>query len=259
MKIQYSSDLHLEFPANQLYLIEHPIRPIADVLVLAGDTILLGDSVNDYKVLDQLSSTFEKVYIVPGNHEFYGKHFPISKILPSFHEEVRSNVHYLNNQTLKFGDTRVLFTTLFSHIPASKSTKIKNYIQDFHRTRYHEDSMLSLTINEFNHCHKVCLGYLLLELEEPFQGKTVVVSHFPPYNKKWIKDYPEFPIDLSSFFHADLEWICKQHKIDHWISGHTHVNFKSFQIGNTWMHGNMLGYVEHGDHYQFNREAVIQV
>lgn len=259
MTIQYASDLHFEFPANKLYLLNNPIKPIAEVLVLAGDVMLLNDSYNRNRVLERLSKDFKRVYMIPGNHEFYGKYFPISKALPTFQKEIRRNVSYVNNETLYFDDTRILFTTLFSQIPESESAKIKNSIQDFRRTRLNEDSMLSLSIKEFNHCHKLCLGYLLLELEKPFYGKTIVVSHFSPFNKKWIKDYPEYSVDLSSFFHADLEWVCQEHKIDHWISGHTHINFNSFQIGNTWMHSNMLGYVDHDEHHQFNREAIIEV
>ncbi|MEM9885795.1 MAG: hypothetical protein AAF849_07880 [Bacteroidota bacterium] len=43
-----------------------------------------------------------------------------------------------------------------------------------------------------------------------------------------------------------------------WIYGHSHGNRKAFEIGETKLLTNQLGYVEMGEHFLFNRKAVIE-
>ena len=38
MKIQFVSDLHLEFPDNRAWLAAHPLEVAGDILLIAGDT-----------------------------------------------------------------------------------------------------------------------------------------------------------------------------------------------------------------------------
>jgi predicted phosphodiesterase len=259
LSIQFVSDLHLEMPQNTLYLKESPIVAKADTLIIAGDLTYLSDSQLENSVLDRISNDFERVYVVPGNHEYYGKHFPIENAFPSLDLSVRDNMSYLNNLTIIEEGVRILFTTLFSSIDPKQANDIRSYIRDFSGTRFGEDSMSSLTLRQFDNCHLESITFLEQELHKPFDGKTVVVSHYSPFGKGWIKNYPNFSLDLSSFFHTNLEWLCDQYHIDHWISGHTHIPFAPFQISGTWMHCNMLGYVHLQEHHNFDHSAVLRL
>ena len=71
MKIQYCSDLHLEFHANSYYLKNNPIKPLGDVLILAGDIIYLEEPFLKHEFFDFCSANFKTTYIICGNHEFY--------------------------------------------------------------------------------------------------------------------------------------------------------------------------------------------
>ena len=72
MKIQFASDLHLELSDNSRYLKEHPLEVAGDVLLLAGDTIYLGqESLMKHPFWQWASDHYEQVLAVPGNHEYY--------------------------------------------------------------------------------------------------------------------------------------------------------------------------------------------
>lgn len=81
MKIQYASDLHLEFADNWRYLKAHPLEVTGDILLLAGDIGYLGDdNYSKHPFWDWASENYKEVHCCMGNHEFYkyydGRHCP---------------------------------------------------------------------------------------------------------------------------------------------------------------------------------------
>ena len=73
MRIQYCSDLHLEFETNNRYLINNPLAVNGDILILAGDIIPLHDEYFNNPFFSFIADNYKQVYWVPGNHEFYHK------------------------------------------------------------------------------------------------------------------------------------------------------------------------------------------
>lgn len=80
MKIQFVSDLHLEFPENQAYLAEHPLEVTGDILLIAGDTAYLDlpdskeDTYSRYAFWNWASEHYRQVIVCFGNHDFHGNY-----------------------------------------------------------------------------------------------------------------------------------------------------------------------------------------
>jgi len=65
LKIQYCSDLHLEFKENEDFLRQNPIQPIGEVLILAGDILPIALQHKFNWFFDYLSDNFQHTYCVP--------------------------------------------------------------------------------------------------------------------------------------------------------------------------------------------------
>ena len=96
MTIQYASDLHLEFPENKAYLNLNPLKPVGDIMLLAGDIVPFAVMDNYAYFFDFLSNNFKATYWIPGNHEYYRQSYPDH--LHKMREAAKgSNVHFLEN------------------------------------------------------------------------------------------------------------------------------------------------------------------
>ena len=110
MKIQYCSDLHLEFFQNYKYLKKNPIRPMGDILILAGDILYLNNlhGTIENNFLDYISANFPISYLLYGNHEFYGG-FDAQILDNPVYQQIRPNVFIVNNTSVIHNNTTILF------------------------------------------------------------------------------------------------------------------------------------------------------
>src|ERR1700729_3212258 len=114
MKIQYCSDLHLEFIENKKFLDLHPLIAEGEILLLAGDIMPFAEIAKHDDFFSFVSDNFESTYWLAGNHEYYG--YDASKKNGSFKEKIRQNVWLVNNQTITHKNINIICSTLWSKI-----------------------------------------------------------------------------------------------------------------------------------------------
>jgi len=252
MLLQYASDLHLEFADNRDFLDGDGLRPEADILLLAGDIVPFSDIDRYSWFFDQVSADFNTVYWVPGNHEYY--HNDLSKHRGSFQIPVRDNVFLVNDFAVTIEDVRLLFSTLWTDISLAKAFAIERGMNDFHLIYYAGNR---LTVEDIRQEHRNSLAFLEYELYQNADLKKVVVTHHVPtflhYPPKYLGSI------LNEAFAVELKQFIAALKPNAWIYGHHHQNIPEFQIGNTRLVTNQLGYVQQGEHLLFDRSKVIEL
>jgi predicted phosphohydrolase len=252
MKIQYCSDLHLEFDANRDYLDQHPISPFGDILILAGDIVPFSAIKRANYFFDKVSELFDSVYWVPGNHEYY--HGDMAGHTGSFIKSIRPNVHLVNNQVIESGEIRIICSTMWTKISALNSYRITSSMNDF---RVIDAGIHILNADDYNSLYTENLSFLTNELSKNFNGKTIVATHHVPTFINYPAEY--MGSVLNEAFAVELSELIHETKPDYWIFGHHHRNIEPFVIGETRLLTNQLGYLQSGEHVGFDTSKVIEL
>lgn len=226
LTIQYFSDVHLE-----LFRIVPEIPVVAEYLAITGD---LGSPFQPrYKeFLQEVSVKYKTVFLLAGNHEFYGSTFAetnaeIEKVCADL-----QNVFYLNNRTILIEDLTICGTTLWSDVTDDAFSKLNDSRKIFtdveHRKR--------ITAAEIRAVHKENVEFVKSVLAD--SEKVLLLTHHSPshtMNGKY------FGNDVMSGFSTDLEYLFAEPLVA-WIIGHLHQNEK-ISINDIYCVENALGYV----------------
>ena len=252
MKIQYCSDLHLEFPENQKFLTKNFLQPEGDVLVLAGDVVTFQKAWKARGFFDFVCDQYSGVYWVPGNHEYYGN--DISDRASPLCEKLRDNLYLVNNHSIVHAQVRLVFTTLWSRISPRNEWDIQRNVSDFSHILCEGSKF---TASRFSLLHEESLRFLKDTFCAAGQEPMVVVTHHVPTLMNYPKVYKNSL--LTEAFAVELFDLITDSAVDCWIYGHHHVNTPEFKIGSTKMLTNQLGYVRRYEHGSFRRDAVVEV
>lgn len=247
LKIRYMSDIHLELSDFT------PAKMVSDVVVLAGD-IHTGT-----EGLEWAARNFTDCPIIylPGNHEYYGLDFPTHHVAMAEAAE-RLGIHFLDNQEVVIGHVRFVGGTLWTDFSLHDRPKLAMQEAGNHMNDYHQ-----ITNGQALFCpedtlalHQATRTFLERRLLEPFDGKTVVVTHHAPSFRSLPKDRQDGP--HAAAYASNLEPLAQQ--ADVWIHGHTHQRH-NYQLGQCQVLCNPRGYITEffQDKTGFDDKAFIEI
>lgn len=208
MKIQIYSDLHLEFSE----FVPSPIN--ADLVILAGD---IGVQAKGVKWANEAFKC--PVIYVSGNHEYYKGH--IDRTLTKMRNLAAPNVHILENEVFVWGQTRFLGTTAWTDFSSTGdvmagSNMAWQWMNDFQVIRA-DASYRRLRPDDLVSRNQKARAWLTEELAQPFDGKTVVITHHAP-TPSVAGDKNNGHLTAAYTNH----WPDLIEQADLWVFGHTH-------------------------------------
>ncbi len=253
MKIQYASDLHLEFSDNYSYLKRNPLKPVGDILILAGDIGYLNDdNYSQHPFWNWASDNYRQVIVAVGNHELY-KYYDLAKMPHGLVCSIRDNVKCYYNGVIRIENVDLIISTLWAKIPLEEAYITERGVSDFQRILYNGEL---LTWDNFNREHDYCFRFIQDEVLNSTAEHIVVVTHHVPSFQLSSPDFARSKINGA--FTVELAPYIENSPIKYWIYGHSHRNIDKV-IGKTQCVSNQLGYISHNEHLSFNMEKIIEL
>ncbi len=249
MKIQLLSDLHNEFLRSGKDCAGHHwsgsiTETDADVIVLAGD-VDVGTKGAEWAVSES-DRLGKPILYVPGNHEFYRyDYYSVKRNIASICDS--HNVSFLDAGVFVQDGVRIIGTTLWTDyevydcVPRDLSMLyINDRLIDHRIIEVNVDDVVTpFTPRHALDIHQRELNWLKAQLNQRFDGKTVVVTHHGPHP---VCQHPAFPLsEMSGAFHSDLSELIESSDVAVWAFGHTHANVDEV-IDGTRIVSNQAGY-----------------
>ncbi|CCF36697.1 Ser/Thr protein phosphatase [Colletotrichum higginsianum] len=241
-RIQILSDLHLE--VGQQYS-SYSFPASAPLLLLGGDVGRLADYDGYLRFLEAQTCRYQKVFLVLGNHEFYGLDYD------SGVSEARrlSGESSLSNRLVLLHETRwddpdspltILGCTLWSAIPETAHLVVESKVADFKK-------ISDWSVQRHNQLHAEEAAWLRQQVEQmerqggnPARRLLVATHHAPCTEGTSRPEHSRNP--WTSAFATDLldhgDWT----GVKTWVFGHTHYSV-DFVKNDIRLVANQRGYV----------------
>ena len=264
MKIDYMSDIHLEFPEHRNIF---PTVSGGDILILGGDITTAAmfrshrtdsDARSHSKFMKKFKKDvvdkYSQVFYIMGNHEHYRSIF--RKTLPELKEGFANHgmdkIEFFDNDSKVVDDVLFVGSTLWSDFENGNDLSMyrcgrgmNDYrliglldVEDFNYFNRHKTKMITpeFILDE----HKKSKGYIERTVKMYPDKKVVVFTHYGPTYKSL--NFDHIGNGLDGAYCSDLSnLILDNPNITHWVSGHCHT-IKEYEVGQCMVMSNCRGY-----------------
>lgn len=268
LRLQYSSDLHLEFkPVNVIPKLLKPVG--ADVLILAGDISAISDP-KDYDKFVTLITYYSKKYKylihVAGNHEMYCTEKPVKRehCMDEVHKKFKAlmktipNYIYLNNDivTLTINNKPYMFagSTLWTKVNPEDREYVQRSMNDYSNIYIadKDNKITKYTVEEMQKLHAKCVAFFKRAIKKSIDLNLplIIITHHKPVLEGASSNR------LNQAYECDMSKVFTSKNIKLAIHGHTHVNYDKIINGIRYV-ANCKGYPS--QHCGFKEDVYIDI
>jgi len=206
-----------------------------DLICIAGDVAEGIDGIRQC-LTEMRTYTDATIVGVMGNHDYADQALaPIT--VDRIQAELPERVHLLDNQLIELEGIRVLGCTLWTNPDPDFHEAGQELMPEYGHVTNQNGQLICVA--DTLAAHHESVAWLNTELEKPFKGKTIIVTHHAP---SFISQHARYQFsELQGFFCVDLEELIYEHQPQLWIHGHLHDPV-DYEMEKTRIVSSPLGY-----------------
>lgn len=252
------SDLHNEFGTFDV-----PVMPLENeqVLILAGDVDLMSYKDRYIDFLFKMADRFQKVLVVPGNHEFYhgDMDYDLKRIIEEIDDSKYNNIHIMDDDVIDIDGVIFIGSTLWTDLNNNNvmvSREATSYMNDFLVIKVEDEPFNIIQWKSMNEVSRI---FIINNLEKYKDKKCVVITHHAPSMLSVADAFKGETLNYA-YVNTGLEDIILDYEPELWIHGHMHNTF-DYNIGDskTRVICNPRGYEGYEVNSRFDPNLVIEI